>query len=140
MVFLQGGILTGRIFDAVREIKDDKRMAARLRVQAKYYPRWMEITAQETGEPCDSPEKIDFSIPQISLESLLCDPKYALHLSKPEVLEEFLSQLTDEEKELFWRRGEDGASYSDLTHVSIKQEVGNYIRNRRKKRNLSGWE
>lgn len=51
----------------------------------------------------------------------MCDPVYALMLKRPEVQEEFFSQLSPQERECFFCRDESGKSYSDLMRVSEAQ-------------------
>lgn len=107
----------------IAEAKDDKRQEAAYRVRLKYASRWMQETEEVTGRHCETIADVDLSIPQIHIEWLLCDPVYALKLKNKDVAHEFMLQLNEEERELFWYRDEQGHSYSDLMSSSVSREL-----------------
>lgn len=107
----------------IAEAKDDKRQEAAYRVRLKYAERWMKETEEVTGKRCESIADVDLSIPQIHIEWLLCDPVYTLKLKNKQVAHEFMQELNEEERELFWYRDEQGHSYSDLIGKDFKEEL-----------------
>ena len=112
------------------ELRDQVAFQAR----AEKLPLWMWRTEQLTGEPCSSYECIAWDDPQIHLEWLLCDPANLFALTKPKKRDAFLATLTEEERKLYYTKDEDGASYSDLEHQSVRKEVTAAVLHRRKKK------
>lgn len=116
--------------NAGQEKREEFRQTVACQARAKYLDRWMERSAEIRGEPCESMNDIVWTDPQIHIESLLCDPIYCLKLKNPEVREEFLGQLTDEEVDLFFFRDEEGNSYSDLVRPDVVRALMAAVKHR----------
>ena len=116
-----------------RNKSDQLRDQVTFQTRAEKLPLWMWRTEQLTGEPCTSYEDVAWDDPQIHLEWLLCDPAILFGLTKPKKRDAFLATLTDEERELYYTKDEDGASYSDLEHQKVRKAVAQAVLKRKKK-------
>lgn len=101
----------------------DERVKATAR--AKWLTRWMEHTAEVSGKPCEDPDGIDYTLPHIHIEWLLCDPVNMARIKSrdPEVRARFFDQLTEEEKVIYYQKDANGQSYSDMENINWKDEV-----------------
>lgn len=121
------------LLEAVRDIKEDTKDKAVMKVRVDFADnRWKPYCGVTRYED------IDWSIPQISLEWKLCDPRVLKDLLKPGGRERLFAICSEEEKYVYLNEvGTDGAKYTDLeteksgfTKKNIAKAVVRY-RNRR---------
>lgn len=93
--------------------------------RAQWLPRWMAHTAEMTGRPCEDPDGIDYTLPHIHIEWLLCDPTNQARIQSkdPEARARFFDQLTAEEIAIYYEKDKNGESYSDMETVRWKREI-----------------
>lgn len=117
--------ITGKLKKKALRAFEDANVAGRVAsgARAKYLDRWMERTAEITGEPCTDPDKILYDDPQISLEWKICDPRN-LRMIMSGRGDEFAATLTDAERDLWYNYvDEDGERYSDLAKRSVARDT-----------------
>lgn len=81
--------------------------------------RWAEISGVEDVKD------VDFTIPRVHLEFLLCDSKILRMISGGKRRNEFLEMLTEEERELYLNTepDDDGATYLDLENPKVVRQM-----------------
>lgn len=103
-------------------------------IRMHYYTRWAYICNQDKYASEDELKAlkyglgtlggmIDFHEPHVRIEWLLCDPQYQRAVKKDSTREEFLSLLTDEEREVYLNEG-----YTELENAKVSKEVGRTIK------------
>ena len=98
--------------------------AVAMRARVDYYQRWMEITAQTHGAPCTDWREIDYSIPQISLEAKICDPRNLKMITSGDGDRFAAEQLTDAERVVWYEFvDEDGTRYTDLEKRNLARDA-----------------
>lgn len=81
-------------------------------IRAKYLNGWMEICG------VTRPEDIDYGNPHVHIQWLLCDPYWQRAIKNDRGRAEFLSKLTDEEREIYLTEG-----YAELENAKVTREL-----------------
>lgn len=88
------------------------------KVRAKYLKRWAGLSKTTDIR------KIDYSIPMVHLEFLLCDPRNLELISGGVRRDEFLAILTPEEQNLYLNTvGVNGDRYTDLEDRKVMRKI-----------------
>lgn len=90
---------------------------ATIEAQKKYYDRWMKLSH------CHHPSQIDYSIPQIELESKLCDIYNIKLIKNGKRRDEFLAILSPEAREMYFEKGSDGKYYTELEKPKVLRSM-----------------
>lgn len=91
----------------------------------QYYPRWRAICEVDTND------EIDYTNPQVDIESKLCDPRNLKMIRKGRHTEDFLKLLSsDEARALYYEKDENGKSYADLEDSRVFRQIINGIKSK----------
>ena len=113
--------------DLPYQVKDQQKAM----IMSHYYASWAKICNPDMDEKvlrrmkvAELTPLIDFSNPHVSLQMKLCDPYWQKAIKNDKGRAEFLSILTDEERDLYLNYvDENGARYSDLENARITKEL-----------------
>lgn len=94
----------------------------------KHYDRWMKLSH------CHHPSQIDYTIPQIELESKLCDIYNLKLIKNGKRRDEFLELLSPEAREMYFEKGSDGRYYTELEKPKVLRSMVTGIRKKWKKK------